>query len=91
MQTFIRMAEVWLPSADGTLLEPGGGIYDAAPAFGAATRQMCFGRAEGLPGRAWDEGRPLLLSPLDGSTFKRTAPFARSAHRVRAGVAGVLR
>lgn len=73
MRTFIRMAEVWLPSADGTLLEPGGGIYDAAPAFGAATRRLCFGRGEGLPGHVWDEGRPLLLSQLEGSYFVRTA------------------
>lgn len=71
MSTFIRIAEVWVPSPDGTLLELAGGLFEAAPAFGAISRQMCFGRAEGLPGRAWDEGRPILLSRLEGSVFLR--------------------
>jgi hypothetical protein len=71
MRTFIRIAEVWTPSADGTVLELAGGLFDAAPAFGAISRQMCFGRAEGLPGHAWDEGRPILLRRLDGSMFRR--------------------
>ncbi len=84
MSTFIRMAEVWLPSADGTLLEPGGGLYEASPAFGAATRDMCFGRAEGLPGQVWDLARPLLLAPLEGTAFVR-----QEAAR-RAGVRGAL-
>lgn len=73
MQNFVRAAEVWVPSSDGSLLEPAGGIYHAAPALGALTTRMCFGRAEGLPGRVWDEGRPLLLHPLEGSYFVRTA------------------
>ena len=78
MNTFIRVAEVWVPSADGSLLELADGLFDAAPAFGAASRSMCFGRAEGLPGNAWDEGRPLLLRRLEGSYFRRTAA-ARAA------------
>lgn len=78
MNTFIRVAEVWVPSEDGSLLELAGGIFDAAPAFGAISRKLCFGRAEGLPGHAWDEGRPLLLRELAGSYFRR-AEAARAA------------
>jgi hypothetical protein len=78
MNTFIRVAEVWVPSEDGSLLELRDGLFDAAPAFGASSRSMCFGRAEGLPGNAWEEGRPLLLSRLEGSYFRRTAA-ARAA------------
>ena len=59
MRTFIRIAEVWVPSEDEGLLELAGGLFDSAPAFGAITRRMCFGvgsyfrraaaaRAEGL-------------------------------------------
>ncbi len=70
--TFIRVAEVWEPSADGSLLELAGGLYGAAPAFGALSRGLCFGRAEGLPGHAWDEGRPILLERLQNSFFRRT-------------------
>jgi hypothetical protein len=78
MNTFIRVAEVWVPSSDGSLLELAGGLFDAAPALGAISRSLCFGRAEGLPGRAWDEARPLLLRQLEGSDFRRTAA-ARAA------------
>ncbi len=73
MNTFIRVAEVWVPSEDGSLLELADGLFEAAPAFGAISRSMCFGRAEGLPGSAWEEGRPLLLRQLEGSYFRRAA------------------
>ncbi len=77
-KTFIRVAEVWVPSADGNLLELGSGLFDQAPAFGAISRSMCFGRAEGLPGHAWDEARPVLLRSFERSYFRRTAA-ARAA------------
>lgn len=77
-KTFIRVAEVWLPSEDGMLLELGGGLFHEAPAFGAISRTMCFGRDEGLPGRAWAERRPVLLHRFEGSYFRRTAA-ARAA------------
>lgn len=73
MNTFIRVAEVWVPSSDGSLLELQQGLYDAAPTFGAASRALCFGRGEGLPGRAWDAGRPQLLASLAGTYFRRAA------------------
>lgn len=78
MHTFIRAVEVWLPTSDGSLLESGGGIYGAASQFGAISRSMCFGRGEGLPGRAWDEGRPIVLRQLEGTYFMR-AVAARAA------------
>ena len=37
-KTFIRVAEVWVPSTDGHLLELAGGLFDEAPAFGAISR-----------------------------------------------------
>lgn len=77
-KTFIRVAEVWVPSADGNLLELAGGLFDEAPAFGAISRTLCFGRAEGLPGHAWEEARPILLRGFEGSYFRRTAA-ARAA------------
>ncbi len=70
--TFIRVVEIWLPDAQHTLLEFGGGLYGKATRFGAKSRQMCFGRGEGLPGRAWDEGRPIVLNQFEGSGFRRT-------------------
>ena len=73
MNTFVRVVEVWVPSEDGRLLELAGGLFDAALAYGAISRHMCFGRGEALPGRAWDEGCPQLLPRLEGSYFHRTA------------------
>lgn len=78
MPSFIRVVETWVPSSDGTLLEFHEGLYHAAPHFGTISRSMCFGRGEGLPGRAWLEGRPLLLPRLEGSYFLRT-PAAQAA------------
>jgi hypothetical protein len=71
--TFIRAAEVWLPSEDRSLLEFGGGVFGPAKRFAAISREMCFGPGEGLPGRAWEEGRPILLRQFEGSNFRRNS------------------
>jgi hypothetical protein len=73
LNTFIKAAEVWVPSDDGMLLEFGSGVFGEARRFEAISRSMCFGRGEGLPGRAWDEARPILLPKFEGSFFRRTA------------------
>ncbi|MBX3660686.1 MAG: GAF domain-containing protein [Ramlibacter sp.] len=73
MKTFIRLAEVWLPSRDGSHLELGSGLFDTAPKFGALAWSTRFARGEGLPGRAWAEGHPILLRQLDHNYFKRSA------------------
>jgi hypothetical protein len=77
MKTLIRATEIWLPSDDGLMLEFGSGLF-ASLTLAGISRNMCFGRAEGLPGQAWDEGRPILLKQFIGSNFRRTAA-ARAA------------
>lgn len=71
MKSFIRAAEIWLPAQDHTLLEFGAGLFGDALSFGALSRSMCFGRAEGLPGEAWEQGHPVLLKQFDESNFRR--------------------
>jgi hypothetical protein len=71
MKTFIRVVEIWVPDRERTLLEFGGGLYGNTRAFGAVSRSMCFGRGEGLPGQAWEQGRPIILKQLEGSYFRR--------------------
>jgi hypothetical protein len=71
--TFIKAAELWVPSHDDSLLEFGGGAFGTARRFAAISREMCFGRGEGLPGRAWQERRPILLPQFEGSFFRRNA------------------
>ena len=85
MKTFIRASEVWVPSTDRTMLEFGGGLYGPAKRFAAISRTLCFGRGEGLPGQAWEQGRPIILKEFDGSYFRRTA--AAHAEGITCGIA----
>ena len=85
MKTFIRVIEYWVPSDDRSLLEFGGGLFGPATRFAAATRDLCFGRGEGLPGQAWDAGRPIVLKDLEGSYFRRAA--AARAEGLTCGIA----
>ena len=73
IKTFIRAVEFWVPVDDGSLLEFGGGLFGAAKRFEAATRNLCFGRGEGLPGQAWECGHPLMLKDLQSPLFRRAA------------------
>ncbi|MGP6088592.1 GAF domain-containing protein [Antarctobacter jejuensis] len=69
-QTFVKVSEVWVP--DGDVLKLADGSYGDLEAFEEASRATQFARGEGLPGKAWAEGRPVVLKGFDGSYFKRT-------------------
>jgi len=72
-KTFIRTIEYWVPSEDGSLLEFGGGLFGGAKRFESATRNLCFGRGEGLPGQTWECGHPVILKTLEAPGFRRAA------------------
>lgn len=72
-KTFIRTIEYWVPGDDGSLLEFGSGLFGEAKRFEAATRPLCFGKGEGLPGQAWEAGHPLMLKSLEAPGFRRAA------------------
>jgi hypothetical protein len=72
-KTFIRTLEFWVPDASGSLLEFGGGLFGECRRFEAATRNLCFGRGEGLPGQAWEAGHPVMLTSLQAPAFRRAA------------------
>lgn len=84
-RTFIRAVEVWVPGVERTVLEFGGGIYGDAHRFAAISRTLCFGRGEGLPGQAWEQGRPIVLKAFAQSYFRRTA--AAHAEGITCGIA----
>ncbi len=84
-KTFIRVIEYWVPSADRSLLEFGGGLFGDANRFAAISQNMCFGRGEGLPGQAWDTGHPIILKDLEGSYFRRSG--AAKAAGLTCGIA----
>jgi hypothetical protein len=72
-KTFIRTLEFWVPDASGSLLEFGGGLFGECRRFESATRKLCFGRGEGLPGQAWEAGHPVMLTSLQAPAFRRAA------------------
>jgi hypothetical protein len=73
MKTFIKVTEIWLPNAQRTQLEFGSGLYGALTEFKAASEQQHFAYDEGLPGKAWAQGHPVMLTAFEHSYFKRTA------------------
>lgn len=85
MNTFIRATEVWVPRSDGTALELGAGLYGTATRFGALSHGVHFAFGEGLPGKAWQEGRPIILRRFEGSYFMRTD--ATHAEGLTSGIA----
>lgn len=71
-KTFIRVAEVWLPNPEHTLLEYGGHVSGPeGRQFGAISQSLSFGPGGGLPGLAWQGGAPVLLKRLEAPAFER--------------------
>lgn len=69
-RTFIEVTEVWVPKDGRLVLESGS--YGTLDDFAAVSGKESFARGEGLPGKAWDEARPVVLKGFEGSYFKRT-------------------
>ncbi|MBK8176769.1 MAG: GAF domain-containing protein [Rhodospirillales bacterium] len=72
-QPFIRATEIWVPSGNGRQLELASGLYGPLAQFEAVSRQTRFDHNEGLPGKAWAAGYPIVLKDLTHSYFKRGA------------------
>lgn len=68
---FIRAAEVWIPGPAGETLIRADGFYGPLKPFGEAAEDHGFIPGEGLPGRAWKEGRPILMTDLSDPAFAR--------------------
>jgi len=67
--TFLQVAEVWALEGDRLVLYSGN--YGDRADFAAVAERESFARGEGLPGRAWDEARPVVIKSIEGSYFKR--------------------
>jgi hypothetical protein len=76
LKTFIRVIELWLPTADRSALEFGGGLYGPLSDFKAVSQATRFWYDEGLPGKAWAQRHPIVLKDLENSYFKRGAQAA---------------
>ncbi|MDQ8023532.1 MAG: GAF domain-containing protein [Moraxellaceae bacterium] len=71
MKTFIQSTEIWTPSRDRSVLEYHDGLYGEHKTFRLASEKMCFGYDQGLPGKAWAQRRPIVLTDLQQSYFLR--------------------
>lgn len=72
MKTFIKVTEIWIPTKDRTRLEFSAGLYGSSHEFRVASEKESFAYDEGLPGKAWAAGHPIVLTEFDHSYFKRT-------------------
>jgi nitrite reductase/ring-hydroxylating ferredoxin subunit len=71
METFVRVAEIWVPTEDGTRLRLLDGFYGPFDDFRALSEQTQFRYNEGLPGQAWAARHPIILKDLENSNLKR--------------------
>ena len=73
MKTFIRVVELWVPDRTRTRLEFGGCLCgEDYSEFKAVSENALFAYDEGLPGKAWASGHPVILTKFANSYFKRT-------------------
>ena len=73
MKTFIRVVELWVPDRTRTRLEFGGCLAsEEFSEFKALSENVLFAYDEGLPGKAWASGHPVILTEFANSYFKRT-------------------
>lgn len=72
MKTFIKVTEIWIPNKDRTCLELATGIYGDLTELRSVSEQIRFEFAQGLPGKAWAEMRPVVITDLSHSCFQRT-------------------
>lgn len=70
-RSFIRATEIWTPDETGQHLVLGSGLYGPLSDFEAVSKETRFAHDEGLPGKAWAAGHPIILKDLVNSYFKR--------------------
>lgn len=68
---FIQATEIWVPNSTRTKLTLRHGHYGELDQFERISRGMQFAYDEGLPGKCWSSGKPIVLTSLSNSYFKR--------------------
>jgi hypothetical protein len=85
MKTFIKVTEIWIPDKKRTQLVFDSGLYGDLTDFKTASEQQHFSYNEGLPGKAWAAGHPVVLKQFEHSYFKRTEAAKKA--RLTCGIA----
>ena len=88
---FILATEVWVPGPSGDVLLRADGLYGPLKPFDGPAPSHGFARGEGLPGRAWKEARPILLTDLADPAFLRADAGGAGRPRRRHRRPGLLR
>lgn len=70
-RSFIRVTEIWVPTKDRKQLELSSGLYGPLAKFRQLSEGTRFDYNEGLPGKAWASGHPIVLKNLTNSYFLR--------------------
>ena len=83
MSTFIKVIEIWTPATDKQGLSLADAFYGNSGQggmreFRKVSEQYSFAYGEGLPGKAWSEVRPIIITDLEHSYFKRKEAAARA-------------
>ena len=68
---FIQAVEIWTPMQNRTHLMLKSGHYGELEYFARISRGMQFSYDEGLPGKCWASGAPVVLEDLTNSFFRR--------------------
>jgi len=72
LTAFIKAIEIWVPSKDQMRLEFCNGHYGELKTFQEASVTKTFDFNQGLPGKAWAAGHPIVLNEFEDSYFERT-------------------
>lgn len=73
MKQFVKAIEVWVPSSKNNLvLELGSAYYGELSDFKHRSETMSFAYDQGLPGKTWATGRPIVLTDLSNDYFQRS-------------------
>ncbi len=81
-----RAFEVWSPAPSGKYLRRTAAAYHDLEAFDAASQEQTFRPQEGLPGRVWSSGMPVVLDQLTKDEFVRAGAAANAGLRMGVGI-----
>lgn len=85
MSSFIKVIEIWTPVPGKPVLKLADGFYGRYVEFKRISEQYTFNYDEGLPGKAWSNACPQIITDLEHSYFLRKEPAARAG--LNAGIA----
>ncbi len=85
MNIFIQVIEVWKLARRGSRLELECGMYGDLEEFRWQSERTGFEYGEGLPGRAWQQREPLIMTKLEEPYFQRAVEARRA--RLSAAIA----